>query len=102
MAAMAATTRSARPLTAESAKSRLDALVTPASMSIVRFMLVALPLCLLDQRNQPLTLVGRHLVLPRMQMGGERFFERAAKKSLQHTLKRVAAGLGFGQARNIN
>src|SRR5262249_8373221 len=102
MAAMAATTRSARPLTAESAKSRLDALVTPASMSIVRFMLVALPLCLLDQRNQPLALVGRQLVLPRMQMGGERFFERAAKKRLQHALKGAAPGLVLRLPRSVD
>src|SRR5262249_40587644 len=102
MAAMAATTRSATPLTAESAKSRLDALVTPASMSIVRFILVALQLCLFDQRDQPLALVGRHLLFPRLQIRGERIFKRAAKKSLQHTLERVAAGLGFGQARNID
>src|SRR4051794_31273448 len=102
MAAIAAKTSSTVPLTAESTSSRLVALNIPAKLSIVRFISAALLLCLFDQRNQPLTLVGRHSVLSRMQMRGERFFQRAAKKRLQHTLKCAAPGLVFGLARNIN
>src|SRR6267142_3129661 len=95
-------TGSTVPLTAESTSSRLDALNTPATVRIVRFISVALLLCLFDQRNQPLALVCRHLVLPRMHMRGECIFQRAAKKRLQHTLKGAASGLVFGQTRNID
>src|SRR5262245_3827923 len=87
---------------AESTSSRLDALNTPATVSIVRFISAALLLCLLDQRNQTLTLIGRHLVFSRMQMRSECFFQRAAKKRLQHALKCSASGLAFGLARNID
>src|SRR6516165_6125202 len=37
-----------------------------------------------------------------MQMGRERFFERAAKKRLQHALKGAATGLVFRLARSVD
>src|SRR5205807_3131734 len=72
-----ADTRSTVPLTAESTSSRLDAPNTPATVRIVRFISAPLLLCLLDQRDQPPALVGRQLVLSRMQMRGQRFFQGA-------------------------
>jgi hypothetical protein len=62
-AATAAKASSTVPLIAESNSSRLEALNTPATANIVRFMLSALLLGLFDQCDQTLTFIIRHLVL---------------------------------------
>src|SRR4051794_23218877 len=101
-AATDASTKSAAPLTAESNNSSLDAPNAAITVRIVRFMLTALVLCLFDQRDQPLALRGRHLVLAGVQVRRERLFQRAAEKRLEYLLERAAAGLVLGLAGDVD
>ena len=84
---------SAVPLAAKSTSNRLDALKLSAIVGSMPFISASLLLSLLDQFNQSLAFFRRHAVLPGMQMRGNRFFQRAAKKCFQHALESETSGL---------